>query len=52
MSDTQQKNFRLPDISLQQLKALIEKTGMTETQLIILALDRLAQQELPQKPPK
>lgn len=50
MTETQQKNFRLPTITLDQLKALIERTGMTETQVIIIAIDRLAQQEAAEQP--
>lgn len=47
---TQQKNYRLPSHTIKQLEALIEKMGATETQIIILAVDRLAQQEI--KPAK
>lgn len=51
MGDTTQRNYRLPTITLNKLKALIEATGMTETQVIILAIDRLTEKEIkPQKP--
>lgn len=43
---TQQKNFRLPEITLKKLKALIEATGATETQVVIIAIDRLTEQEI------
>lgn len=46
MSDLQQKNYRLPSLTIAQLKALVERTGMTETQLIIMALDRLHREEM------
>ena len=40
-----QLNIRLPDNSLRQLSALQDKLGMTQVQIIMLALDRLAKQE-------
>lgn len=43
--DTKQFNVRLPAISQQQLKELEEKTGLLQTQLIIMALDRLHNEE-------
>jgi len=38
----QQVNARLPAVTIEQLNTLIKKTGMTKTQVIILAIDRLA----------
>lgn len=46
MTDTKQKNYRLPPATLKQLEALIAKSGMTEVQVIIVAIDRMTQQEL------
>lgn len=40
-----QINIRLPDNSLRQLSDLQAKLGMTQVQIIMLALDRLAKQE-------
>ena len=40
-----QLNIRLPDNSLRQLAALQNKLGMTQVQIIMLALERLAKQE-------
>src|SRR5882762_10728158 len=34
-------NVRLPDHTEKQIKVLLERTGMTMTQLVIVALDRL-----------
>ena len=40
-----QLNIRLPGNSLRQLAALQNKLGMTQVQIIMLALERLANQE-------
>lgn len=40
-----QLNIRLPDNSIRQLSDLQAKLGMTQVQVLILALDRLAKQE-------
>jgi antitoxin component of RelBE/YafQ-DinJ toxin-antitoxin module len=40
-----QMNIRLPDNSLSQLEALQAKLGMTQVQVVMLALERLAKQE-------
>jgi len=40
-----QLNVRLPDNSGKQLAALQDKLGMTQVQVVMLALDRLAKQE-------
>lgn len=37
-----QKNYRLPSLTLKQIADLQERTGMTETQVIIRAIDRMA----------
>jgi hypothetical protein len=42
---TKQFNVRLPAISQEQVKELEAKTGLTQTQLIIMALDRLHNNE-------
>lgn len=41
---TQQSNFRLPTYTNEQIERLVIETGMTRTQIIILAIDRLNQQ--------
>lgn len=40
-----QLNIRLPDNSFRQLAALQDRLGMTQVQVLILALDRLTKQE-------
>lgn len=40
-----QLNIRLPDNSFRQLSELQTRLGMTQVQVIMLALDRLATQE-------
>lgn len=40
-----QFNVRLPDNSSKQLAELQVKLGMTQTQVMLLAIDRLAKQE-------
>ncbi len=47
MTPKKLKNYRLPDVTLDQLQRLKEQTTMTEVQIVIMAIDRLAQQELP-----
>jgi hypothetical protein len=42
---TTQYNVRLPDVTTKQIQRLIELTGMTQTQLMIVALDRMFQAE-------
>lgn len=44
---SKQINIRLPDISRQQLADLQKKLGMTQVQVLILALDRLSKEERP-----
>jgi hypothetical protein len=44
MSATQY-NVRLPEGTAKQIQKLIESTGMTQTQLMIVAIDRMYQQE-------
>jgi hypothetical protein len=41
-----QKNYRLPTLTLEQISGLRERTGMTETQVIIAAIDRMAREHL------
>ena len=41
-----QKNYRLPTLTLEQISRLRERTGMTETQVIIAAIDRMAREHL------
>jgi antitoxin component of RelBE/YafQ-DinJ toxin-antitoxin module len=40
-----QLNVRLPENTLRQISDLQAKLGMTQVQVIVLALDRLAKQE-------
>jgi hypothetical protein len=40
-----QYNVRLPEKTAEQIQKLIEATGMTQTQLMIVAIDRMFQQE-------
>lgn len=42
----QQVNTRLPEATLRQIERLMAKTGMTQTQVLIIAIDRMAAQEL------
>ena len=37
-----QSNFRLPGLTQEQIKELSDKLGMTATQVVVLAVDRLA----------
>jgi antitoxin component of RelBE/YafQ-DinJ toxin-antitoxin module len=41
----QQTNIRLSDHTKRQLRALAHKLGMSEGQLVMLAIDRLARDE-------
>lgn len=48
-----QFNIRnLPLLTDRQMAELAEKLGMTKTQLVIMAVDRLYQQEVAQTPPE
>lgn len=49
MSDKKQLNVRLPDSALKQLEALREYTGMTQVQVLILALDKLHREKIKSK---
>jgi hypothetical protein len=40
-----QINIRLPDNSIRQIADLQSKLGMTQVQILMLALDRMAKQE-------
>ena len=44
-----QKNFRASKETLAQLKALVARTGLTETDVIALAIDALAKSRLQEK---
>lgn len=46
-SKTKQLNVRIPPLTQEQLRELEERTGLTVTQIVIMALDRLAHAELP-----
>jgi hypothetical protein len=49
---SKQFNIRqLPEITAQQIDELCAKMGITKTQLVIMAIDRLHQQEI-KNPPK
>jgi hypothetical protein len=41
-----QINIRVSDHSRRQLDALIERTGLNQTEVIMLALDRLSKEEI------
>ena len=41
MASTIPVSARLPEYTVQQLKEMGEQTGMTKTQLLILAIDKL-----------
>lgn len=43
---SKQKNYRLPTLTLEQIAKLRDRTGMTETQVIIRAIDRMARELL------
>jgi len=41
-----QKNYRLPTLTIEQIAKLRDRTGMTETQVIIAAIDQMARELL------
>lgn len=43
---SKQKNYRLPTLTLEQIAKLRDRTGMTETQVIIRAIDQMARELL------
>jgi hypothetical protein len=43
---SKQKNYRLPILTLEQIAKMQDRTGMTETQVIICAIDRMARELL------
>lgn len=49
---TKQLNVRLPASSHDLLTRLMEQTGMTQVQVIIVALEHLALVKTPPPPPK
>jgi len=42
-----QFNVRLPDLTHQQLEEIADEYGLTKTQILILAIDRLKRELLP-----
>lgn len=51
MSNKQFNIRNLPEITAQQINELTAKLGITKTQLVIMAIDRIYQEET-KKPPK
>jgi hypothetical protein len=47
---TKQLNVRVPKITKQQIKDLQRWTGMTQTQTLLMAIDRLHQEYKREKP--
>lgn len=45
MSNLKQLNVRIPPITQAQLSELLTKTGMTVTQIVVVAIDRMARRE-------
>lgn len=45
-------SFRLPESTIAQLRALAARFGMTLTQALIVAVDRLAQSDAQRSQPK
>ena len=43
---TERFNARIPKLTANQIERLADKLGLTKTQLLIVAVDRMAQQEL------
>ena len=43
----QQVNYRLPDITIESIDLIVETYGLTKTQTVILAVDRLARDLYP-----
>lgn len=41
-------SYRLPEMTLEQIKALTESTGSSDANVIAFAIDRMHQQEIPQ----
>jgi predicted DNA-binding protein len=48
MSRNSPSSFRIPDLTKEQIAELSERLGMSQAQIIILAVDRLYQREFPQ----
>lgn len=44
-------NARIPELTNRQIAALIAKLGLTKTQIVIIAVDRMARDELADDPP-
>lgn len=49
---SKQTAIRLPEHAQRQLAALCAKLGMSQSQIMLIALDRLYQQEIAQPEPK
>lgn len=47
----QQINLRIGDLTASQIDALIEQTGMTKTQVVTVAIDRMHREEVREKAP-
>lgn len=45
MSNTRQTGIRLPELTQRQLSALCESTGMNQSSIVIMAIDRMYRQE-------
>lgn len=45
MATTKQFNTRLPEATVQQIEQIAQQTGMTKTQVLILAIDRMAKEQ-------
>lgn len=41
MGDKKQYNVRLPEMTLRQIEELRQKTGMTQVQILMLAIEKL-----------
>lgn len=45
MTDKKLVNYRLPAITINEIKWLAERLELTDIQVVIMAIDRMAQQE-------
>lgn len=46
MSTKKQLNVRLPEATLKQIEVLQQKTGMTQVQILILAIEKLHSEKM------
>ena len=44
---TTQLNIRIPPLTIQQIDKIVKATGMTKTQIVLLAIDRLTRELTP-----